>query len=153
MKVRTRFCNLMRRPLTKLIRTPSQLDATDLRYLSGDEFRVLTACEMGSKNHEVVPVSLISQISGLRSGGVNKCIGELAKRNLVARVQHIKCEHARYADDSKPLITILVRRRLSSNIRRLRLPCYAHICQARHYLFRRQSNRYRQGIRYLRCSR
>ena len=70
-----------------------QLDATEIRYLSGDVFRVLTAVEMGSKNHEVVPVQLIAQISGLRSGGVNKCISELAKRNLVARVQNIKCEH------------------------------------------------------------
>jgi RIO kinase 2 len=46
---------------------------------------------MGSKNHEVVPTPLIAQISGLRSGGANKCIGELAKRNLVARVQNAKC--------------------------------------------------------------
>jgi RIO kinase 2 len=46
---------------------------------------------MGSKNHEVVPTSLVAQISGLRSGGVNKCIGELAKRNLIAKVQNAKC--------------------------------------------------------------
>ncbi|KAJ4489323.1 atypical/RIO/RIO2 protein kinase [Lentinula edodes] len=65
-----------------------KLDATDLRYVTGDEFRVLTAVEMGSKNHEVVPTSLITQISGLRNGGVNKIIGSLAKRNLVARVQN-----------------------------------------------------------------
>ena len=42
---------------------------------------------MGSKNHEVVPITLIVQISGLRNGGVNKLIGSLAKRNLVAKVQ------------------------------------------------------------------
>lgn len=46
---------------------------------------------MGSKNHEVVPTALIAQISGLRNGGVNKHIGELAKRNLVSRVQNAKC--------------------------------------------------------------
>ena len=46
---------------------------------------------MGSKNHEVVPTQLIVQISGLRNGGVNKIIGSLAKRNLVARVQNAKC--------------------------------------------------------------
>lgn len=45
---------------------------------------------MGSKNHEVVPSSLINQISGLRSGGANKMLGVLAKRNLVARVQNTK---------------------------------------------------------------
>jgi RIO kinase 2 len=50
-----------------------------------------TQVEMGSKNHEVVPTSLVAQISGLRSGGVNKCIGELAKRNLIAKVQNAKC--------------------------------------------------------------
>ncbi|KAJ7631013.1 RIO1 family-domain-containing protein [Roridomyces roridus] len=67
-----------------------KLDATDLRYISSDEFRVLTAVEMGSKNHEVVPTVLIAQISGLRNGGVNKLIGSLAKRNLVAKVQNSK---------------------------------------------------------------
>ncbi|KAJ3767003.1 RIO1 family-domain-containing protein [Lentinula raphanica] len=67
-----------------------KLDATDLRYVTGEEFRVLTAVEMGSKNHEVVPTSLITQISGLRNGGVNKIIGSLAKRNLVAKVQNSK---------------------------------------------------------------
>ncbi|KAG6911913.1 hypothetical protein DXG01_000160 [Tephrocybe rancida] len=67
-----------------------KLDATDLRYVTSDEFRVLTAVEMGSKNHEVVPTSLIAQISGLRNGGVNKLIGSLAKRNLVSRMQNSK---------------------------------------------------------------
>ena len=47
--------------------------------------------EMGSKNHEVVPVVLIVQISGLRNGGVNKILGSLAKRNLVAKVQNSRC--------------------------------------------------------------
>lgn len=86
----------------------AQLNPTDLRYLSDDIFRTLTAVrflklssqissskagqvEMGSKNHEVVPSSLIAQISGLRHGGVNKCLSELAKRNLVAKVQGAKC--------------------------------------------------------------
>jgi RIO-like serine/threonine protein kinase len=46
---------------------------------------------MGSKNHEIVPTALIVQISGLRNGGVNKHLGELAKRNLVARVRNAKC--------------------------------------------------------------
>ncbi|KAL0580387.1 Serine/threonine-protein kinase rio2 [Marasmius crinis-equi] len=67
-----------------------KLDATDLRYITSDEFRVLTAVEMGSKNHEIVPTPLIAQISGLRNGGVNKLIGSLAKRNLVSRVQNAK---------------------------------------------------------------
>ena len=48
---------------------------------------------MGSKNHEVVPIVLIVQISGLRNGGVNKILGSLAKRNLVAKIQNSKCKH------------------------------------------------------------
>ncbi|SCV70259.1 BQ2448_1653 [Microbotryum intermedium] len=59
-----------------------KLDATDLRYISADAFRVLSAVEQGSKNHELVPTSLIAQISGARSGGVNKALGELSKRKL-----------------------------------------------------------------------
>ena len=52
---------------------------------------VLPQVEMGSKNHEVVPSPLIARISGLRNGGVNKTLGVLAKRNLVAKVQNSKC--------------------------------------------------------------
>jgi RIO kinase 2 len=48
---------------------------------------------MGSKNHEVVPTILVVQISGLRSGGVNKLLGELAKRKLVAKVRNAKCKY------------------------------------------------------------
>ncbi|GAA5970094.1 hypothetical protein JCM3765_006100 [Sporobolomyces pararoseus] len=69
-----------------------KLDATDLRYISGDAFRVLAAVEQGSKNHEVVPSPLIAQLSGARSGGVNKALGELAKKKLVAKVQNTKYE-------------------------------------------------------------
>jgi len=47
---------------------------------------------MGSKNHEIVPLHLIVQISGLRNGGANKLVGSLAKRNLVAKVQNAKCK-------------------------------------------------------------
>ncbi|ORX97324.1 RIO1-domain-containing protein [Basidiobolus meristosporus CBS 931.73] len=46
--------------------------------------------EMGSKNHEVVPTSLIAQISRLRAGGIEKILGSLAKRNLVSRVRNVK---------------------------------------------------------------
>ncbi|KAF9157565.1 hypothetical protein DFQ26_008597 [Actinomortierella ambigua] len=67
-----------------------KLDAKVLRYMSAEDFRVLTAAEMGSKNHEVVPSSLITQIAQLRHGGTHKILSELARRNLVAKVQHIK---------------------------------------------------------------
>jgi RIO kinase 2 len=45
---------------------------------------------MGMRNHEVVPTGLIAQIAQLRHGGVHKVLGELAKANLVAKVQNIK---------------------------------------------------------------
>ncbi|WVQ86264.1 hypothetical protein IAT38_008432 [Cryptococcus sp. DSM 104549] len=67
-----------------------RLDATDVRYVTPDEFRVLTAVEIGSKNHEVVPSPLIAELSGIRGGNVKKSLGDLAKRDLVARVQNVK---------------------------------------------------------------
>ena len=33
-----------------------KFDVSLLRYLSKDDFRVLTAIEMGMRNHELVPV-------------------------------------------------------------------------------------------------
>lgn len=68
-----------------------KLDTSHMRYLSNDDFRVLTAVEMGSKNHEVVPTTLISQISGLKSiSSVNRSIRELAKIKLVSKVRNAK---------------------------------------------------------------
>lgn len=57
-------------------------------------FPLYLQVEMGSKNHEVVPNVLIAKIAGLRNGGVNKILGSLAKRTLVAKVQNSKCGHA-----------------------------------------------------------
>ncbi|KAL8758220.1 MAG: hypothetical protein Q9184_003989 [Pyrenodesmia sp. 2 TL-2023] len=68
-----------------------KLDTTHLRYLTPEDWRVLTAVETGSKNHEIVPTPLISRISNLRSGsGAHRSISTLAKANLIARVQHAK---------------------------------------------------------------
>ncbi|MCJ1465886.1 hypothetical protein MMC07_004505 [Pseudocyphellaria aurata] len=68
-----------------------KLDTKALRYLTTEDWRVLTAVEIGSKNHEVVPTPLIIQLSGLRGGsGAHKCISTLAKTNLIARVKGAK---------------------------------------------------------------
>ena len=40
-----------------------RFDLTALKYLNKDDFRVLTAIEMGMRNHEIVPVDLIQSIS------------------------------------------------------------------------------------------
>ncbi|KAK5012757.1 Serine/threonine-protein kinase rio2, partial [Cryomyces antarcticus] len=62
-----------------------------MRYLTAEDWRVLTAVEMGSRNHELVPTPLIAQISGLRGGtGVHKCISNLAKVGLIAKVKNAK---------------------------------------------------------------
>lgn len=44
---------------------------------------------MGSRNHEVVPTPLISQLAHIRSStGVHKCISSLAKIGLIAKVKN-----------------------------------------------------------------
>jgi RIO kinase 2 len=46
---------------------------------------------MGSRNHEVVPTPLITQISALRSGtGAHRSISNLAKIGLIAKVKNAK---------------------------------------------------------------
>jgi len=64
-----------------------KLDVTALRYLSKDDLRVLTAVEMGMKNHEMVPTTLICSISGLRYGGVDRGLRELHKHKLLHHEQ------------------------------------------------------------------
>ncbi|KAH0401104.1 RIO1-domain-containing protein, partial [Aureobasidium melanogenum] len=68
-----------------------KLDSRQLRYLTAEDWRVLTAVEMGSKNHELVPTVLIAQIAGLRGGsGVHKSIATLAKSGLIAKIKNAK---------------------------------------------------------------
>ncbi|KAA8904572.1 hypothetical protein TRICI_005442 [Trichomonascus ciferrii] len=68
-----------------------KLDTTHMRYLSSEDFRVLTAFEMGSKNHEVVPTTLATQISGLKSASaVQRSIADLAKARLLVRQRNTK---------------------------------------------------------------
>ncbi|KAI9789818.1 MAG: hypothetical protein M1816_005735 [Peltula sp. TS41687] len=68
-----------------------RLDTKSLRYLSSEDWRVLTAVEMGSKNHEVVPTPLIIRIAGLRGGsGAHKNISTLAKMGLISKVKNAK---------------------------------------------------------------
>ncbi|XP_015110619.1 serine/threonine-protein kinase RIO2 [Diachasma alloeum] len=61
-----------------------KLNVTMLRYLTKEDFRVLTAIEMGMKNHELVPGSLVAQIANLRHGGVHKLLKEMSKHRLVS---------------------------------------------------------------------
>lgn len=68
-----------------------KLDTSHMRYLTADDFKVLKAVEQGSKNHEVVPTTLIHSLSNMRSmSGTNKSIGDLAKLKLVSRLRNAK---------------------------------------------------------------
>jgi len=61
-----------------------KLDVTCMRYLTKDDFRVLVAVEMGMRNHELVPVELITSIAKLRHGGIYKILSTLLRYKLVA---------------------------------------------------------------------
>ncbi|KAJ4958938.1 hypothetical protein NE237_026049 [Protea cynaroides] len=60
-----------------------KLDVEVLRYLSKDDFRVLTAVEMGMRNHEIVPAELVDRIARLKHGGTYKVMKNLLKHKLL----------------------------------------------------------------------
>ncbi|KAG2728332.1 hypothetical protein I3843_01G196100 [Carya illinoinensis] len=60
-----------------------KLDVNALRYLSKDDFRVLTAVEMGMRNHEIVPTELVARIASLKHGGAYKVLKNLLKHKLL----------------------------------------------------------------------
>jgi RIO kinase 2 len=67
-----------------------KLDTKSLRYLNTADWRVLSAVEQGSKNHEVVPTPLIASIAKSAHGDVQRSISLLAKTNLIAKVKNAK---------------------------------------------------------------
>lgn len=98
-----------------------KLNVSILRYLTKEDFRVLTAVsvsrvflvigpftcfgdciafvsifcsfqiEMGMKNHELVPALLAASIANLKSGGVHKLLRELCKHKLLSYERGRKC--------------------------------------------------------------
>lgn len=60
-----------------------RLNGDQMRYLTREHWRVLTAIEMGMKNHQLVPTDLIARIAALKRGGIHKCISHLAKNRLI----------------------------------------------------------------------
>ncbi|KAL9255633.1 Serine/threonine-protein kinase rio2-like protein [Drosera capensis] len=64
-------------------RADMKLNVDVLRYLSSDDFRVLTAVEMGMRNHEIVPVELVDRIAALRYGGTYKVLKNLLRHKLL----------------------------------------------------------------------
>lgn len=61
-----------------------KLNVTIMRYLTPEDFRVLTAVEMGMKNHELVPGPMVASIANLQHGGVHKLMRELCKHRLLS---------------------------------------------------------------------
>ncbi len=61
-----------------------KLDVTCMRYLTKDDYRMLTAVEMGMRNHELVPVELICSIAKLRHGGSHKIMSTLLRYKLLS---------------------------------------------------------------------
>ena len=63
-----------------------RMDVSALRYLSKDELRTLQAVEQGMKNHDLVPVELISSIANLKHGGAFKALGQYEESVAAYRV-------------------------------------------------------------------
>ncbi|KAL8743802.1 MAG: hypothetical protein Q9190_003881 [Brigantiaea leucoxantha] len=68
-----------------------KLDTTHLRYLTSEDWHVLTAVEIGTRTHYLVPTSFILSHSHLRSpSAIHRSISTLAKNNLIARIKNAK---------------------------------------------------------------
>ena len=87
--VRHLCCVLLVAGLGLVLELPSptaamgRMDVSALRYLSRDELRVLQAVEQGMKNHDLVPVELISSIANLKHGGAFKALSTLLRCKLL----------------------------------------------------------------------
>ncbi|GBE58584.1 RIO1 family domain-containing protein [Babesia ovata] len=60
-----------------------KLDPSHFSHLSNTEFRVLTAIELGMRNHEYIPLKLITATANLRSCGMSNVLATLAKAKLI----------------------------------------------------------------------
>ena len=60
-----------------------KLDPDLIHYLTKDHFRVLTAIEMGMKNHEFVPIPLIESLAALKRSNCYKVLQLLLKHKCV----------------------------------------------------------------------
>ncbi|KAH7349279.1 serine/threonine-protein kinase RIO2 [Plectosphaerella cucumerina] len=66
-----------------------KLDSRAMRHLASEDWNVLLAVERGSRDHEIVPTTLIERFSRTK-GGVQRSISTLAKNGLIARVKEAK---------------------------------------------------------------
>ncbi|KAK7116085.1 uncharacterized protein [Littorina saxatilis] len=61
-----------------------KLKVNNFQKMAKEDFRVLTAVEMGMKNHELVPSPLVAAIAQLRGGGCHKVLKNLCRMKLLA---------------------------------------------------------------------
>ncbi|KAM0323491.1 hypothetical protein ACHAQA_008771 [Verticillium albo-atrum] len=75
-----------------------KLDTKAMRYLASEDWNVLLAVERGSRDHELVPTSLIEKYARVKGGvnGVHRSISALAKVGLIARVKEAKYDGYRF---------------------------------------------------------
>ncbi|SCL99756.1 serine/threonine protein kinase RIO2, putative [Plasmodium chabaudi chabaudi] len=66
-----------------------KLDISCFCFLSKNEYRVLTAIEMGMKNHEYLDVQLIASIANLRKEGIMSVLKKLLKNKLISHENKI----------------------------------------------------------------
>ncbi|CAD2100513.1 serine/threonine protein kinase RIO2, putative [Plasmodium vinckei] len=66
-----------------------KLDISSFCFLSKNEYRVLTAIEMGMKNHEYLDVQLIASIANLRKEGIMSVLKKLLKNKLISHENKI----------------------------------------------------------------
>ena len=85
-----------------------KLDATQLRYMSKEEFRLLQSVEMGSRNHEIVPISLICRMTKLRPQTATRQLQALAKNKLVSFEADSKCKTISIVDNNNNVLIIYV---------------------------------------------
>lgn len=110
-----------------------KLDINALRYLSREDFRVLTAVEMGQKNHEIVPVDLITAIAGLKHGGTFRHLSVLLRYKLL---HHDRNKYDGYrltymGYDFLAIRTLLARRQISAVGRRIGVGKEADVFEVR----------------------
>ena len=63
-----------------------KLDVTCMRYLTKEDYRVLTAIEAGMRNHELVSETLIASLANLKHGGLSRILAVLLRYKLVAHM-------------------------------------------------------------------
>eukprot|EP00501_MAST-03F_sp_TOSAG23-6_P000445 GSMAST32.ASY1.ANO1.458.1 assembled CDS len=132
-----------------------KLDAKLLRYMSKDDFRVLTAVELGSKNHDIVPIELICSIAGLRYGGVRKMINTLLRNKLVRhdgkKYDGYRLTYAGY--DYLALRTLLLRGTISAVGRQIGIGKEADVTSFRKVKEKRDYHQHRKNASWLYLSR